>query len=159
MYKRIAILFIVFSFCSISFIEEEYYGSASYYADKFQGKKTSSGELYDKNEYTCAHRTLPFGTLLEVTNLANDSTVIVKVNDRGPYSKSRLIDVSKAAAIDLDMIRGGVIKVKIEVLPEDYEAPADTVYLDPEMVIPATDVILEDEEEDFFIHKLSLPKH
>jgi rare lipoprotein A len=89
-------------------------GNASYYSNKFQGKKTASGEKYDQHKYTAAHRSLPFGTKLKVTNLKNGNHVIVTVNDRGPFSKNRLIDVSFIAAKSLDMIRDGVIQVKIE---------------------------------------------
>lgn len=89
-------------------------GSASYYANKFQGKKTASGEKYDQHKYTAAHRTLPFGTQLKVTNLKNGKSVVVTVNDRGPYSKDRLIDVSYVAAKALDMIQAGIARVEIE---------------------------------------------
>jgi rare lipoprotein A len=91
-------------------------GIASYYADKFHGRKTSSGEIYDKNEFTAAHREFPFGTKVKVTNLANNLSVIVKVNDRGPQSTKRLIDLSRAAAEEIDMIRAGVIEVQIEIV-------------------------------------------
>jgi len=86
---------------------------ASYYGDEFNGRPTSSGELFDMNAFTCAHKTLPFGTMLEVTNLANRKKVIVRVNDRGPFVEEREIDVSKAAAIALDMISSGIAKVSI----------------------------------------------
>lgn len=89
-------------------------GTASYYGSKFQGKKTASGEKYDQHKYTAAHRTLPFGTQLKVTNLKNGKSVVVIVNDRGPYSKSRLIDLSFIAAKALDMIRDGIAQVEIE---------------------------------------------
>jgi len=89
-------------------------GTASYYANKFQGKKTASGEKYDQHKYTAAHRTLPFGTQLKVTNLKNGKSVLVIVNDRGPFSKNRLIDVSFIAAKALDMIQDGTAQVEIE---------------------------------------------
>ena len=90
--------------------------TASYYADKFHGRKTSSGEIFNMYDYTAAHKTLPFGTLLRVTNLANGNYVTVKVNDRGPFVKGRELDVSKAAAVKLGMIKTGTAKVKIEIL-------------------------------------------
>ena len=71
---------------------------ASYYADKFHGRPTASGEIFNMNDYTCAHKTLPFGTVLRVTNLANGRSVNVRVNDRGPFVAGREIDLSKAAA-------------------------------------------------------------
>jgi len=91
-------------------------GMASYYGDQFQGKKTASGEPYDRGAYTCAHRTLPFGTQVRVTNLKNKKSVLVRVNDRGPWVEGRIIDLSYVAASDIGMIRDGVIKVKITIL-------------------------------------------
>lgn len=88
-------------------------GTASYYHDKFHGRKTYSGEKYHKDSLTGAHATLPMGTLVQVTNLKNDSTVILKINDRLP-SKKRIIDVSKAGARQLDFLRAGLAQVKIE---------------------------------------------
>ncbi len=90
-------------------------GMASYYADKFQGRETASGEKYDKGKMTCAHRTYSFGTLLKVTRLDNQKSVIVRVNDRGPHVSGRVVDVSKAAAKELGMLKDGVVKVKVEV--------------------------------------------
>jgi rare lipoprotein A len=92
------------------------YGKASYYGDNFQGKKTASGEPYDKDKLTCAHRTHPFGTLLKVTNLKNQRSVIVRVNDRGPHVQGRVVDVSHEAAYRLDAIRDGIFDVKVEVV-------------------------------------------
>lgn len=95
---------------------------ASYYHDKFNGKKTASGEVFSNKKYTAAHKTLPFGTKIRVTNLSNDEEVIVEVNDRGPFAKGRQLDLSKTAFMDLTHHRGhGILKVKIEVLPENYE--------------------------------------
>ncbi|MCU0644816.1 MAG: septal ring lytic transglycosylase RlpA family protein [bacterium] len=90
-------------------------GQASYYANKFKGNKTASGELYDPNKFTAAHRTLPFGTMVRVMNLDNKKIVTVKINDRGPHIKSRIIDLSYAAAEKLDIIRKGIGEVAIEV--------------------------------------------
>lgn len=91
-------------------------GKASYYHDKFQGRSTASGEKYDKNKLTAAHKTLAFGTKVEVTNLKNNKKVIVKINDRLPSSSSRSIDLSRAAAKQINMITDGVVNVKIKVL-------------------------------------------
>lgn len=99
-------------------------GSASYYANEFQGRKTASGAKYDKNKFTAAHRTYPFGTKLKVTNISNGKSVVVTVNDRGPYSKQRVIDLSYAAAKHIDMIRQGVAQVHIEVVADDYKIPS-----------------------------------
>ncbi len=90
-------------------------GEASYYSDKFDGQPTASGETYRANQLTAAHRTLPFGTKVTVTNLANGKTVVVRINDRGPHKPSRIIDLSKTAAIALDMLRSGVAQVNIAI--------------------------------------------
>lgn len=89
-------------------------GYASYYADKFEGRKTASGEAFHQSAFTAAHKHLPFGTQVRVINLANQKSVIVRINDRGPFVKGRVIDLSKNAAKSLDMLRNGVVKVKIE---------------------------------------------
>jgi rare lipoprotein A len=94
-------------------------GVASYYAEQFHGKRTSSGEAYDMHDLTCAHRWLPYNTKVRVTNLANNRSVIVRVNDRGPFKHTRLIDLSKGAAKELDMIRAGTARVVIEVVDEE----------------------------------------
>ncbi len=89
---------------------------ASYYAEKFNGRPTASGEIFNMNDYTCAHKTLPFGTVLRVTNLANGHSVNVRVNDRGPFVAGREIDLSKAAAYQLDMLSSGTANVRIEII-------------------------------------------
>lgn len=89
-------------------------GLASYYADKFEGRKTANGEIYRHSKLTAAHPTLPFGTMLKVTNLKNGKSVIVRVNDRGPFVKGRIVDLSKSAATKIDAIKYGLVKVKIE---------------------------------------------
>ncbi len=91
-------------------------GRASYYSDQLHGKSTASGELYDRNKLTAAHKKLPFGTWCRVTNLANDKSVKVRINDRGPFTKNRIIDLSYKAAAELDAIRAGIIEVRVEVL-------------------------------------------
>lgn len=91
-------------------------GIASYYANMFNGRKTANGEIFNNAHMTAAHRTLPFGTLLEVTNLRNGRSVIVRVNDRGPYVRPRVIDLSKAAARKIGMQHHGITRVKISVI-------------------------------------------
>ncbi len=90
-------------------------GIVSYYADKFQGRKTASGQRFDKNAFTAAHRSLPFGTKVNVTNLANGKSVIVEINDRGPYSEERILDLSPAAARKIGLMGRGTVKARIEV--------------------------------------------
>ena len=89
-------------------------GKASYYAKKFSGRKTASGERLHHDSLTCAHRTYPFGTQLKVTNPANGKTVIVRVTDRGPYVKGRIIDLSVRAARELGIIAQGIAPVVVE---------------------------------------------
>ncbi|WP_053991232.1 septal ring lytic transglycosylase RlpA family protein [Mangrovimonas sp. TPBH4] len=91
-------------------------GKASFYGDKFEGRLTASGEPYSHKNATAAHRSLPFGTMLKVTNLANNKTAYVKVNDRGPFVSGRIIDLSKSIAEKLDFVAAGVADVVIEVL-------------------------------------------
>ncbi|VXC53716.1 Endolytic peptidoglycan transglycosylase RlpA [Pseudomonas sp. 8AS] len=91
-------------------------GQASWYGAKHHGRKTASGERFDQNALTAAHRQLPFGTRVKVTNLRNGKQVAVRINDRGPYSRGRLIDVSRAAAEQLDMLNSGTAAVRIEAL-------------------------------------------
>jgi rare lipoprotein A len=89
-------------------------GKASWYGPRFHGKKTASGERFDQNKLTAAHRELPLGTRITVTNLENGKTVRVEINDRGPYKRGRVLDLSKAAASRLGMVEDGVIMVRIE---------------------------------------------
>lgn len=91
-------------------------GKASFYADKFEGSQTASGEKYKHNRLTAAHKSLPFGTKVKVTNLANNQTVEVVINDRGPYVEDRIIDVSKSAAEALGFVNMGLAEVKLEVI-------------------------------------------
>ena len=93
-----------------------FYGEASWYGDVYHGRTTASGETYDMTMLTAAHRTLPFGTLVRVTNLENDKSVTVRINDRGPFAKERVIDVSRAAASLLDFRTKGTAKVEIRVV-------------------------------------------
>lgn len=108
-------LFLLFALSS--FAQE--YGEAAYYADKLQGRSTASGEPYDMNKMTAAHRTYPFGTMIKVTNIDNNRSVVVRVNDRGPFTEGRVVDVSRKAAEQLDLIRSGVARVKLEVTSEE----------------------------------------
>lgn len=89
---------------------------ASWYGSTHQGKKTASGELFDKNDYTAAHRTLKFGTKIKVTNLKNGKEIIVRVNDRGPFAKNRGLDLSEAAFKSIANLQRGVISVDYEVI-------------------------------------------
>jgi rare lipoprotein A len=100
-------------------VGEKFYGRASYYADKFHGRTTSSGEIYDRAEYTAAHRDLPFNTIVEVINTTNNRTAVVKINDRGPFAYNRMIDLSFVAAKDLELLGPGEADVQMRVLSMD----------------------------------------
>ncbi|NIJ51735.1 septal ring lytic transglycosylase RlpA family protein [Dyadobacter arcticus] len=91
-------------------------GNASYYANRFNGRKTSFGEVHKSSELLAAHRSYPLNTMLEITNLLNDEKVIVRVNDRGPFSKNRIIDLSNEAARLLGIIARGVANVSVRVV-------------------------------------------
>jgi rare lipoprotein A len=97
-------------------------GVASYYADRFQGRKTASGVRYEKAALTAAHKTLPLGTKVRVTNLKTGDSVDVEINDRGPHIKGRVVDLSKAAARELGMMSVGLVKVQVEVIEPANDA-------------------------------------
>ena len=91
-------------------------GFASFYADAFDGKMTANGEIYNMYELTAAHKTYPFNTMIRVVNLANNKTVIVRINDRGPFIAGRIIDLSLGAATQLGMDKTGVQEVRLEII-------------------------------------------
>jgi rare lipoprotein A len=91
-------------------------GVASYYGKEFNGRKTASGQRYSNSKFTAAHRTLPFGTMLKVTNLSNGKSVTVRVNDRGPFKKGRIIDLSYAAARAIGIVGAGTGRVRIDIV-------------------------------------------
>lgn len=91
-------------------------GIVSYYAHDFQGKQTSNGETFDMDDLTAAHRTFPFGTKVKVTNLENKKSVIVRVNDRGPFVEGRIMDLSMGAAKEIGLIQNGTVTARLEVL-------------------------------------------
>ncbi|MEN2997850.1 MAG: septal ring lytic transglycosylase RlpA family protein [Brevinematia bacterium] len=96
--------------------EEYFYGYISFYGEEFAGRKTASGAVFDYNKYTCASRTLPFGTILEVMNTKNGKSVVVMVNDRGPFVEGRILDISKRSAQEIDMIRDGITFARIRIV-------------------------------------------
>lgn len=116
--KKILLLVFLFVSSFYVFAGKVYKSSAtaSYYGKDFHGKKTSNGEVFNMNDLTCAHKSLPFDTILRITNLSNGKTVKVRVNDRGPFVVGREIDLSTAAAKKLDMMKAGTAKVKIEIV-------------------------------------------
>ena len=117
-------------------------GNASFYADKFEGRNTASGDKFHHANFTCAHRTLPFGTMLRVTNPSNQKSVVVRVNDRGPYAAGRIIDLTKAAAKQLEMIKAGEARVEIEIVSS--EENKDSVFFLSDSVRPVFKIQLAD---------------
>lgn len=97
-------------------IGDEMQGTAAWYGRKFSGRKTASGKRFNPNKMTAAHRTLPFGTRVKVTNMSNERSVVVTINDRGPTSTARIIDVSRAAAKKLGFQRAGLTEVTLEIV-------------------------------------------
>jgi rare lipoprotein A len=97
-------------------------GLASWYGSRHHGKRTASGEVFNQNKFTAAHRTLPWGSRVKVTNLANGKSVEVRINDRGPFSQGRIIDLSRAAARNLGMVEQGITTVRIEWLPDSEKS-------------------------------------
>jgi rare lipoprotein A len=125
----------LFLIVGLTGISQTQSGKASFYADKFDGRPTASGEIYKHNLSTAAHRKLPFGTKVKVTNLENNKTAIVKINDRGPFIRGRIIDLSRSVAESLNIVDSGVSDVQIEVLDDsasvsnenaEYKAPSYT---------------------------------
>jgi rare lipoprotein A len=102
-------------------------GLASWYGGKFHGRLTANGEVFDTNELTAAHRTLPFGTIVRVENLDTERSVVVRINDRGPFVDDRVIDLSRAAADIIGLTRSGVAPVRIEVVHYQIETDLRTV--------------------------------
>lgn len=136
-----ALMFLIDSaFCQIQT------GKASFYADKFEGIETASGEKYKHNKLTGAHKTLPFGTKVRITNLSNDKSVEVTINDRGPYVEGRIIDLSKEAAEQLGFLNNGLTEVKLEVID-----PGDGKVSDMGRTIDQVTV----EEKEFYEFEIS----
>ena len=127
---------------SLSALGQVQSGKASYYTKSWTGRKTSNGDRLHHDSLTCAHRTYPFGTLLQVTNPANGRVVVVRVNDRGPYVRGRIIDLSWGAARDLGILSQGIANVIVEPL-EHFQIPVKKNY---DLVIPKLgDVVKENE--------------
>ena len=125
MYRTKLLLVALFTLCNIFTltIQAQSDGKASYYSNGLHGRKMSNGERYDCNAFTCAHRTLPFGTRLKITNPRNGKSVIVRVTDRGPFVRGRVVDLSYAAARELGTLASGVAYVKVELVRKETEIP------------------------------------
>ena len=117
-FSKVSLIFVIILFFSGAVFAKPYKNNVvvSYYADDFHGKKTSNGEIFNMWAMTCAHKSLPFDTILKVTNRANGKSVQVRVNDRGPFVSNREADLSKGAAAKLDMIKSGTARVDIDIV-------------------------------------------
>lgn len=140
LFSLVLMMLFINAFCQVQT------GKASFYADKFEGIPTASGEKYKHNKLTGAHKTLPFGTKVRITNLANDKTVEVTINDRGPYVEGRIIDLSKEAADQLGFLNSGLTDVKLEVID-----PGDGKVSDMGRTIDQVTV----EEKEFYEFEIS----
>jgi len=136
--QHFSLLFFL-SFCFVALnAQAEEYGMASYYGDEFNGSATASGEAYDKNKLTAGHKTLPLGTKVRVTHLDNKKSVVVRINDRGPYLKGRIIDLSGKAAAAIDIIGNSNTEVKIEILGKNGKSKAKPKVVSKPVVPKAT---------------------
>ncbi|WP_229599472.1 septal ring lytic transglycosylase RlpA family protein [Runella rosea] len=115
-YLILLLSFFTLNSASAQLLGKEEQGKASFYNKMFDGRQTSSGEKFNQKELTAAHRSLPINTMIEVTNLSNNKSVIVRVNDRGPFHHTRLIDLTRAAAEHLGFIKSGIASVKLRVV-------------------------------------------
>ena len=137
MRRTVILLAGIFMFATVNYAgmyaqsSREEFGKCGYYADALHGKKTASGEKYDKTLLTCSHKTLPFGTSLKITRLDNGKSVVVRVNDRGPFIDGYIVDVSRSAAVQLGLIRDGVAKVKVEIVNATSTTNAATTVVKP----------------------------
>ena len=129
-FQRFVITLLAFLCLTACWAQKKQHGKASYYSKRATGARTASGQRLHHDSLTCAHRYYPFGTHLKVTNLRNNKSVIVKVIDRGPFGRGRIIDLSWAAAKEIDMIAQGVASVKVEIVekpvpfrPEEEKLP------------------------------------
>jgi rare lipoprotein A len=115
-YSSILVFCISISICLSQDLGDERYGIASFYSGKFYGRKTANNEKLNKTKLTAAHKTYPFNTLVEVTNLTNRKSIIVRINDRGPYKRGRIIDLTDAGAQKLKLNKIGLAKVKVKIV-------------------------------------------
>jgi len=133
-------LFILLIISSTGLAQTQF-GKASFYADKFEGRSTASGEKYRHKDLTAAHRSLPFGTKVKVTNVDNNKSVVVSINDRGPYVENRIIDLSKSAAKKLDFLVQGLANVKLEIVDAGSGKESSSLNLES-----ATEVVPDEKE-------------
>lgn len=115
-FNSFVVLCLSMGICFSQDLGDERYGIASFYSGKFYGRKTANSEKLTKSKLTAAHKTYPFNTLVEVTNLANKKSIIVRINDRGPYKRGRIIDLTDAGAKKLKLNKIGLVRVKVKIV-------------------------------------------
>ena len=160
MRNLLSTLFLTFLTTLGAWAQADEVGIASYYDDSFHGRKTASGELYNKNKLTAAHRTLPYGTIVKVTRLDNKKSVRVRINDRGPYLKGRIVDLSRKAAERLDIIQDGHAKVQIEVVGKgaaEAEPDAPVVNIEAPTTITVEPTVSKPEVSDYSEDEIGIP--
>lgn len=140
---RLYLLSLLAVLCLVPCVAQHQKGKASYYSKRATGARTASGARLHHDSLTCAHRSYPFGTMLKVTNLSNNKSVVVKVTDRGPFGRGRIIDLSYAAAKEIGMLAQGIASVKIE--PAESQIPMRP---EPE-VLPMIDFEMAESPSDF----------
>jgi len=159
---KIIFYLVTFFFVSTMYGQDDTFtstGKASFYHDKFQGRETSNGEQYSQNDFTAAHKTLPFNTIVHVTNKQNNKSVVVRINDRGPFKKSRIIDLTRSAAKKLDMIPFGVVPVKIKPLTFLERAKLDDSLIQENEVWDCFSRQTELEDSTIFLWQTKSIKH
>ena len=119
---KILIIQLVISFMCLNLGAQSFSGLATYYDDKFEGRPTANGEIFSQNKFTASHNNLPFGTKIRVTNIENKKSVIVRINDRGPFVGERILDLSKSAAKELGYLVQGIAHVSAEILKSDEKS-------------------------------------
>jgi len=136
-----AYFFLFMSMISITLWGQTMSGFASWYGQPFHGRRTASGETFDMNQFTGAHRTLPFGTQVKVTLLSTGRSVVVRINDRGPFVENRIIDLSRAAAQQIGLLALGVGRVELEVLGAPNLVQEEVPQVSPQVVTPSITTI------------------
>lgn len=134
--KKLFLLLLLFTASSLF---AETVGKASWYGEKFHGKKTASGELFNMYDYTAAHPSYAFGTMLKVTNLSNNKSIKVRVTDRGPYADNRIIDISFQSAKEIGMVESGIAEVRVEKIDIESSTPTEIYPLDSNESISDTE--------------------
>lgn len=157
--KNLSLILSILFLSSISLVaQSEEFGVASFYADAFDGRKTASGETYDKAKMTAAHKELPFGTMIRVTRLDNKKSVVLRINDRGPFISGRIVELSKNAAQKIGLIRDGIAEVKVEVVKERDAVKEELTAKSAKKATPAPKAIPKTYNENSTMPVITVPE-